>query len=186
MADSVSEGSGLAHVSDRQRRRRRWEYILFAVIWLILVAAVTVSAVRGAWDQGDAAAQYLPVDAMVTKAEVVSLPANRGARSANVSFQPRLTYRYSVGGVSYTSSRFYLEGAGVWTTLDQAKKIVSGDPVGSTIQVYYDPANPANSAFDLQATSNLFWAGLIVFWLFGIAMLLLGLRGSAQKKHVEG
>jgi hypothetical protein len=61
--------------------------------------------------------------------------------------RPEVTYQYEVNGIQYTGTRVtqqsFSSGA-----LGHVKKFLADHPVGSTVTVYYDPANPASSILE--------------------------------------
>lgn len=167
-------------------RRPRWEIIVFAVLWLMLCGFFSIGTLRGMVAQRDAAARYLPAEAIVVKADVMSTYTKVRNQAGRMRYQPALTYAYDVGGRRFASARYYLDGAGEWTDLDQARQTAVANPVGSKIQVFYDPDNPAQSVVSLAATSSMVLWVDAAFWLFGFALLFLGIRGRRSSKSGVG
>lgn len=80
---------------------------------------------------------------------------------------PRLRYAYEVAGRSFESGR--IRFGDVRESLKGARKILERYAVGSTVQVRYDPANPANATLETKAGS----VGLMLFALAVLGGLLV-------------
>jgi hypothetical protein len=87
---------------------------------------------------------WTPARATVIEAEVVWGTISSGGRTGR-TWLPRFTYQYEAGGRIYRSKRiaFYRRCTGLC-----AQELVARNPVGSQIQVYYDPAQPAEAVMD--------------------------------------
>ena len=87
---------------------------------------------------------WVPALATVVESEVVWGTTSRGGRTAR-TWLPRFTYQYEVGGQIYRSKRiaFYRSCTG-----SCAQELVAHHPPGSQLQVYYDPAQPAEAVMD--------------------------------------
>jgi hypothetical protein len=182
----ITEDRSLSFAMNSALGERRWEMIAFAILWLGLCVFFSFGAVQGAFAQRDAAARYLPIEEIVTKAETISAHTNTRSRGGRLKYQPRLTYAYTVGGNRFSSSQYYLAGAGQWTDLEEAKATIAGNPAGSKIQAFYDPASPKMAVVSLNPTSNIFIWIMLAFWMFGLALLATGIRGTRKPGVVPG
>ena len=81
---------------------------------------------------------------------------------------PRIGYAYSVGSVSYFSTRRAFIPATV-ERLKKAKEIVARYPVGKVVPVYYNPSKPAESVIEAGELSRT-WDNVAA----GIVFLTLG------------
>ena len=99
------------------------------------------------------------------------------------AYHPMITYSYSVADSSYTDSTdLNVPGFGTrFARLDVAKKSVEAYPVGKSLKVYYDPANPANSKLDVIPPWNVF-----VQLALGMTLSLLGTIGVTIKLSARG
>lgn len=70
-----------------------------------------------------------------------------GTDSDGTSYLPEFAFRYSVGGVEYTSS-LHTEGLPFPATEDDARQMVKRLPVGSTVQVAVKPTDPSCAILD--------------------------------------
>ncbi|MEP0190860.1 MAG: DUF3592 domain-containing protein [Erythrobacter sp.] len=121
---------------------------------------------------GKASDDWLPVTAQVTlfKAE----PTEKHRRPpSNPLFH--VEYTYQVDGRSYTGTRL------AFGPYDPGE-LIRPDRKGEAT-VFYDPANPSNSAYIKGATQSNFYALLIALGVgvFGVIMVLMGLRALYRK-----
>lgn len=97
---------------------------------------------------------------MITASEVKSHKSTR-ASSSKRSYEPVVSFRYEINGVSYTSNQFRY-GIGWASSGDPGARgawnIVNQFPVKSDVTVYYNPENPAEAVL-LPGISgfDLFW-----------------------------
>lgn len=79
--------------------------------------------------------------ALITRSELVRGLGIKGG----VTQLPMLSYQYSVEGKIYSGNRIkfygYVSGASAVALIDRC-------PVGSTVSIFYDPLNPAESVFE--------------------------------------
>ncbi len=85
-----------------------------------------------------------------------------------ISEQYYLRYRYAVGNQGYTSEQIACD-----VSLGRRRAIQESHPVGAPVQVYYDPADPANAYLDTQVTgSSYFWFGNGLLLMAGAAVFI--------------
>lgn len=95
----------------------------------------------------------------------------RGRSSMQTMYMPIVEYAYSVGGRDFTSRSIW-DGTEVSGSQSYAQSIVQRYPVGRTITVHYNPADPAKSA--LEVGGNWHWA------LFVAGVLALGVAAATS------
>lgn len=104
--------------------------------------------------------RWRAVDGKIIDSQVV----NRGS-SFLPTWDAKVSYRYSVGGVQYQGSRISLtrvgEGDVRWPAADQAKKY----PQGRKVKVYVSPEDPATAVLEPKEPLSAY-ATLIVGALF--------------------
>lgn len=80
-----------------------------------------------------------------------NIETSSGYDSSTNSYQPyhepAVTYQYEVGGVQYTGTRV-TQHSFRYGSLGDVKKFLADHPVGSTVTVYYDPADPASAVLE--------------------------------------
>lgn len=136
-------------------------YYFFGVLLsfaALLMAAFFVAVLRkraavGAWS---------PAHATVVESAAVWGITGSGGRTAG-TWLPRFTYQYEVGGRLYTGKRiaFYRRCTG-----SRAQALVARHPVGSRVQVFYDPARPEESVLERDLRGS--WVLLASALAFGI------------------
>lgn len=104
---------------------------------------------------------YEPVEATVISSEVVS--------GTEGDSKPAITYEYTVGGRTYTSSNV-LPGPGESSAGD-AHQIVDNHPEGKQVTAYYNPENPSESF--LVKKQDLFIPAMMIV-LGGLVALVFG------------
>ena len=106
-----------------------------------------------------------------TEGEVI---ATRVVERARVSpevdisneFEPVISYSYRVDGESYTGDRIDLSLSLSFSTPGEAQAVLDRYPIGSRVQVYYEPGNPDNAALETgMALSTFipFCSGIFIF-----------------------
>ncbi len=125
----------------------------------------------------DESADWPKVEGVVASATVRTHTSvgrmNRPFTDSDNTYYPEFGYTYSVGGKSYSSSRFSLgESAQDYSDRQDAEKAASEHPAGSKVEVFYDPADPS-SAVLRPGLSTGSWVPLLLGLFFGGSGLLL-------------
>ena len=110
----------------------------------------------------------------------------RSRRGGRISYQPVITYTYTVDGISYKSNRIKF-GKTSSSFITSVQKIIDRYPFGSTVTVYYKPSNP-NTSVLVPGFFSSFYFGFIVsigILLAGIYVLWLGLYKNWGKGKVR-
>lgn len=108
--------------------------------------------------------------AIVVESEAVWRMTNHGGRTA-WTWLPRFTYQYEIAGQVYRGRRiaFYRRCTG-----SRAQELVAQHPAGSEVQVYYDPAHPAEAVLD-RSFPGLWWLPVFTMLLVGLAVVFFKL-----------
>ncbi len=87
------------------------------------------------------------------------------------TYTPVVAYTYDVAGQSYRSSRlsFLPDSSGTFTDAGRAQELIAPYPVGSRIEVTYNPANPKQSV--LKAPRPIAHNAVL---LYGLVVALAG------------
>ena len=74
---------------------------------------------------------------------------------------PRVTYAYTVGGQSFTSSRI---SPGMEVGGTSAPGVIAKYPVGSQVKAYYNPQNPSEAVLETNTPTSvmLLWIVLVI------------------------
>ena len=84
-----------------------------------------------------------------------------------INYQPTVQYSYEVNGLTYNGGRIAF-GANSFD-YNTAQGMAAKYPVGATVTVHYDPAQPGEAVLETKA------AGSKVFLIVGIVFAVLGL-----------
>lgn len=102
----------------------------------------------------------------------------QGIRSPRA--RPVVTYRYQVDGESYLGTRIDFSFARIYFT-PAAQAVLDRYPPGAPVTVYYDPANPAESALEQRHSSVISGMLVALVLLFPTTLCLsAGLIGLAE------
>ncbi|MFN8373767.1 MAG: DUF3592 domain-containing protein [Anaerolineae bacterium] len=110
----------------------------------------------------------------VTLGEIVAseVRAHTGRRG-NVSYTPLIVYEYEVTGQRYRGERVNF-GLGMASGVRSwAEEKVTQYAVGSRVEVYYDPGDPANAVLEKQASMSKSVRYVALFTVLGSAIALL-------------
>ena len=112
-----------------------------------------------------------------TPATVVSTAIGTRGNDNSASYQPVVTYRYTVGGTPYLSNRVSViteSASRKW-----AQSVIDRYPPGASVTAWYDPKHPGNAIVDHHMARIPF-----IMMGIGLVMVLLVLfaakRGQAQ------
>lgn len=62
-------------------------------------------------------------------------------------YDPKVTYEYSINGISYSSSNIYI-GPYLWCSLKKAHSVLNRYLVGKEVKVFYNPDNPSTAVLE--------------------------------------
>lgn len=135
--------------------------------WLVVIGLCAIGASLTLLQTNDLhraseVRKWQSVEGVVLEAEVAG---KRG-------FVPKVKYEYSVDGKTYADEKelFSPQFGGKDTRRQSSQKIIADYEKGGRITVYYNPANPAESAVELGVT----WA---TFIKLGVGLLLFAASG---------
>ena len=114
------------------------------------------------------AAQAWPVaSGSITAADIF-----RSGRGRYATFSPLVRYDYEVGGRRYSGDRLRVGYARVGSMV-AARRMLEPYPVGASVPVRYDPADPASSLLDLTTSSAPLLTAVIggLLALFGLVIV---------------
>jgi hypothetical protein len=91
-----------------------------------------------------------------------------------------VVYSYAVGSVRFMSSRIAFHPLAS-PSRDQAARVAANYPVGSTVRVLYDPADPEQAVIELGISP---WVPIAAGGAFSmLAVWMRILRGRAEKQR---
>jgi len=101
------------------------------------------------------------ISAAVEHSKVLQ-PGRAPSGATMTLYRPAVAYRYAVAGRSY-EGHCIVRGVTVGSqSSDSAERFVRRHPVGSTIELRYDPRDPAQSTLELP------WLGVVLPWLLAL------------------
>jgi hypothetical protein len=148
-------------------------------IALICFGLVTLLFFFGARRAARAAASWPAVTGKIVKSDVEEYQErddDEGRTRWRTAYRPAVEYVYAVNTREHRGNKINY-AMSVSAGRGYAEKVAAKYPVGSAIEVHYDPANPGTSALSTRgagATWIIFAAALIVF---ALAAALLGVFG---------
>lgn len=98
---------------------------------------------------------------LATNVEARTSHSSDGGRST--AYYPNIVYEYQVHGQTFQNNQVTVGmqvGRGNYMTVQQQ---INNYPVGSTVQVYYNPENPAQSALERTAPGNRYLIMAVIF-----------------------
>lgn len=125
------------------------------------------------------------VPATVTSSEVVRVDASTD--DAGWEYEPRVEYTYEVDGTTYTSRELFPGATETrqYSFESEAAEVADQFPAGTTVEAYYDPADPAESFLIRRADGRWTLVGMAAFGLFGVALLSRRLVGLVREPADE-
>ena len=114
-------------------------------------------------------------------ATVVSSKVKSHTSDDSTTYSPYIAYRYEVNGEEYLGDRYSFMG-GSSSGYEGKAAIVRQYPKGRTFNVYVNPADPAESVINRDASRSLF-VGLIplLFFAVGVIIIIAGFRARKAK-----
>jgi hypothetical protein len=110
----------------------------FALVWSALVLFFDGQSGYNVFKQIQSR-DYPSVAGTVTHSEVTTRHSSKGG----TSYQAGISYRFEHGGTTFTGGRLRFNAAQSSST--SANSLVAAHPAGSTVQVFYNPKDPAES-----------------------------------------
>jgi hypothetical protein len=119
----------------------------------------------------DAIARWVKGAGTVIESRIIERERTSSSNDASyTSYEPRLHYRYAVEGIDLEGTRVALCGSPSFNSQDRADEWLRAHPPGTAIDLWYDPANPADSAPTLDKPSLLSAIVTVFAGLFLVAM----------------
>ncbi|HEX2622422.1 MAG TPA: DUF3592 domain-containing protein [Phototrophicaceae bacterium] len=142
--------------------------LITAVPFVLIALFLAYRAYMGQ-RQVRASQNWMVATGKVLAANVEARTSRSGTSGRSTSYYPNVVYEYQVNGQRYQNNRFYLGmqvGRGNYMTIQQR---INNYPVGSSVQVYYDPNNPAQSVLERTSPGS----RVLVFAVIFIIVILV-------------
>lgn len=119
----------------------------------------------------DARARWTKASATVLDSRILEREQSNSDGHDYTYYEPRLRYRYSVGGTAYEGNRLTLGAPLTFSLADRAEEWLREHAPATAIELFYDPAQPQDSSCTLDKPS-LF--GAIIRIAVGTGLALIG------------
>jgi hypothetical protein len=119
----------------------------------------------------DASARWVKSQATVVEAGILERERTDSNDNSYTSYEPRLLYRYAVAGVALEGQSVALCGTPLFNSPAPAEAWLERHGTGAAIDLWYDPAQPSDSA-PLLDRPSLF--GAIVTVAVGLILVGIG------------
>ncbi|MFC3652271.1 DUF3592 domain-containing protein [Dyella humi] len=157
--------------------------ILFPSLFSLIFIFIGVVAIN--FGRNTAAKAKQSLSWPTTEGEIahsaVLYQTDTSATADNAStYKADVVYRYKVHGKSYSSSKIsFLDLA---STTNRAQSVVSRYPDNSTVQVYYNPTNPAEAVLEPESVSGITFLYVFggLFAAAGLFFLIMSLTGHVH------
>lgn len=149
-------------------------FLVFGLFWTGITGAFDVFIGYNIWRQTQAK-NWPTVAGEVTRSEVESSTDSDGT-----TYRAEVSFRYEVNGQEHESDTWRF---GAWGSSDssEARDVVKRFPVGRTVDVYYNPDDPASAVLEVGVQGmdlflllfmTPFNVVMLGFWYFGLTKLL--------------
>lgn len=153
--------------------------LLTVSVIMIVLGSIFIAITLSSMQAAEEAAVWPTTEGIVMDSYIATHPGSEG----QTSYSPELVYQYQVDGVSYNGDRLFVTSHS--SDYGWAQSYLDRYPVGSTITVHYNPANPLEAVIETQANQVdyiLLIVG-VVFAAIGASILVLLLYRRRKKKQ---
>jgi hypothetical protein len=146
--------------------------VLLTIIPFVIVAVVLLLFAMRGRRKAAAARNWPTAMGRVLSADVETRRSSSSEGGYTTSYYPNVLYEYQVDGKSYRSNQFYVAmpvGLGNYAKVHQQ---VLQYPVGSMVEVYYNPADPTQAALVPSAPSSsiLIWVVVLIVVILAVTV----------------
>ncbi len=115
-------------------------------------------------DKAAASTAWPTADGRITRSEL-----ERVREEGRTMYSVDVAYDYAVAGEAFSGERVWFGDDFRSSSITTWRRLVDRYPVGTAVQVHYDPADPGDSVLEPGAT----WSGSVIY-LIGLGMLVVG------------
>ncbi|HEX4694497.1 DUF3592 domain-containing protein [Sphingomonas sp.] len=147
-----------------------------ALVGFMLILGVAV-AVFGVIYYRRGSARFAAAGSWVqTQATIIASTITTHTQMVNdmlqTSYRAKVSYRYQAAGAEREGARPFLCARTDWNSEKEANAWLAANPAGATVPVWFDPANPTDSALVLNKPSLL---AAIVLTTVGVGVTILAI-----------
>lgn len=128
-----------------------------------------------------ASAAWPTVEGEVVRS-AVSIVEYRDSKDGQLKYRPRLdfAYAYEVDGRAYEGSRY--DASGAWPSGD-VHAFAAEHPVGTHVQVHYDPDDPARSGLSVAGPGQTVGFRIMAYGLAALALVFAAFGMRSLLRH---
>lgn len=149
-------------------------YLCFGSFLLIFIGVGIFLLLRSRRDK-EKAAQTLnwpSAAGKVLEARLIESTSTDADGDSSTMYRPHVQYEYEVVGARYTNDKINVGMVVSTSSTKKAQETLARFPVGSTVKVYYNPNDPADSVLEQKSSSNLTLILGIIFIGVGLCVVL--------------
>jgi hypothetical protein len=141
----------------------------FGLFALVFIGAGILLIIRSRQDKDKLrqSMSWPSVDGTVLESRVIA-SASTDDEGGVDTYRPYVKYEYEAGGTQYTNDKLRLGMVFSTSKLKTSQEAVTRYPVGRSVRVFINPANPADSVLEQKGSST---TALVI----GIVLLAVGL-----------
>ncbi len=114
-----------------------------------------------------------------TSGRVIASNINQFTNKGTTTYRPLIMYSYAVSGIRFMSSRIAFHSLGSRDRAE-ATRITARYPIGTSVDVFYDPQNPEQAVLERGGNP---WLPIIVGGIFSMfAVWTRIMRGRLEKR----
>lgn len=148
------------------------------ILFGLLIVIGGALAINSGWKdlERSQASESWPTAAGEITAAGVGTKLVRAAGQIGPRYEPEIVYTYTVGGDFYEGSIVWAGSEGIsFGERSFARELVDRYPVGRSVTVYYDPADPVSAVLEQGVDSTVYLVlGIGAFFVTVGAWLMLG------------
>lgn len=152
---------------------------LFSLVFVLIGVAI-LSYARKLDAKAKESLSWPSTDGEISHSAVLYQTDTNPSTGNSPTYKADVAYRYKVNGRDYSSSRISL--ADLASTTRSAQNTVDRYPDNSSVQVYYNPANPAEAVLEPGETSGLTFLYAVggLFAVAGVLFLIASITGHVH------
>src|SRR3954465_2652022 len=146
------------------------------LIFIGILVIVMLRSVR----KGSAGKHWPATDGRILSSEVTSHRSLDSDGTHTTIYEPAVQYEYNANGQRYQSKEISFGGIDGTSSTDFAEGVVAKYPLGSAVQVFYNPAKPSEAVLEHSGAG----CNMILLMLFSVielglvVLLVFGLKGG--------
>ena len=152
---------------------------IVTIPFLIFIGILFIVMLRSVL-KGSASKRWPATDGRILSSEVTSHRSLDSDGTHTTMYEPAIQYEYNAKGQRYQSKEIGFGGIDGTSSTDFADGIVAKYPMGSAVQVFYNPAKPSEAVLEHSGAG----CNMVLLLIFGaielglVVLLVFGLKGG--------